>query len=231
MTRASLGYKALPTVASLPTASSTYKGVFVVQTSNNHTYFCDGTQWIDYTQALTVFAAGVNSGLVPDPGSATGKFLKDSSTWAIPLDPRLLVAVTTSTTTNATTTLANATGLSVALLANKTYMVRANVLFQMSVNNQGIRLAVGALTGATVTGMVITPNNSSTPTFSSQRATGAGAATPNIDTANATTLATMNFQVQMGSTAGSFQVQFCSSNTSATASVMTGSSIEAIQVN
>lgn len=53
MTTKQLGYVAVAKVPSLPTPSSTFEGVILELSSDSKPYYCDGTQWIDLTDAGT----------------------------------------------------------------------------------------------------------------------------------------------------------------------------------
>lgn len=146
-------------------------------------------------------------------------------------DARLTTVRLTADVTNATTTLANVTGLAVALNASSTYVIDAWVMFQTAATTTGIRLTQSVPSGATVVANWTTPLTATTATFAHQRTGDAGAATASIDTANVNTLATGRLLVINGATAGSLQIRFASEVAASNAVVKTGSSLTAIKTN
>jgi hypothetical protein len=146
-------------------------------------------------------------------------------------DARLTTARLTADVTNATTTLANATGLAVALNASSVYVIDAWVMFQTAATTTGIRLTQSVPSGATVVANWTTPLTATTATLAHQRAGDAGAATASIDTANVNTLASGRLLVITGATAGSLQIRFASEVAASNAVVKAGSSLTAINTN
>jgi hypothetical protein len=132
--------------------------------------------------------------------------------------------------TNSTTTLANVTGLALALAANSTYQVDAQVMFQTAATTTGIRLTQTVPASATVVAQWNTPTSLTAVTAANQRAADAGAATTAIDAANANTLATASLLVMTGATAGSLQIRFASEVAASNAVIKAGSSLVATKV-
>ena len=120
----------------------------------------------------------------------------DGTTWIdlVP-EPRLSTVRLTADVTNNTTTLANGTGLALALAANSTYQVHGRIMFQTAATTTGIRLTQTVPSGATVVAQWSTPTSLTASTLANQRAADAGATTTAIDTANANTLATTSILV------------------------------------
>jgi hypothetical protein len=139
----------------------------------------------------------------------------DGTTWVdltllLNTDTRLTTARLTADVTNNTVTLANATGLAIALAANSTYAVDARVMFQTAATTTGIRLTQTVPTGATVVAQWNTPTSLTASTQANQRAIDTGAATTAIDTANANTLARAELLIITSATAGNLQIRFAS---------------------
>ncbi len=145
-------------------------------------------------------------------------------------EPRLSTVRTATDVTNNTTTLANVTGLAVAMAANSTYAIDARVIFQTAATNTGIRLTQTIPTGATVVAQWSTSTSLTASTLANQRAADAGATTTAIDTANANTLATASILVVTGATAGNLQIRFASETNGTNAVVKAGSNLVAIKV-
>ena len=74
-------------------------------------------------------------------------------------------------------TLANVTGLAIALAANSTYTIDTKVMFQTAATATGIRLTQTAPAGATVVAQWNTPTSLTARTLANQRAADTGAAT------------------------------------------------------
>jgi hypothetical protein len=144
-------------------------------------------------------------------------------------DARLSTVLLGADVTNNTTTLANVTGLAIALAANSTYAIEARVMFQTAATSTGIRLTQTVPSGATVVAQWNTPTSLTSRTLANQRAANSGAATSAIDTSNSNTLATGSLLVITGSTAGTLQIRFASSTTS-NAVVKAGSNLIATKV-
>lgn len=145
-------------------------------------------------------------------------------------EPRLSTVRLAADVTNSTTTLANVTGLAVALAANSTYQIDGQVMFQTAATTTGIRLTQTVPTGSTVVAQWNTPTSLTASTLANQRAADAGATTTAIDTANANTLATTSILVINGATAGSLQIRFASEVAGSNAVVKAGSNLVAIKV-
>jgi hypothetical protein len=158
----------------------------------------------------------------------------DGTTWsalAIPVgvDTSTATARLTGDVSNATTTLANVSGLALAIEANSTYHATALVMFQTGAGTTGIRLTQTVPTGATVVAQWSTPTSLTAMTFANQRAADAGAATAGIDSANANTLATAELLIVTAANAGTLQIRFASETTTAV-TVKAGSLLKATKI-
>lgn len=145
-------------------------------------------------------------------------------------DTRLATARLAADVTNNTTTLANVTGLAIALAANSTYAIDAQVMFQTAATTTGIRLTQTVPAGVTVVAQWSTPTSLTASTLANQRAVDVGAATTAIDTANANTLARGSILVVTGATAGNLQIRFASEVAASNAVVKAGSNLVATKV-
>ena len=145
-------------------------------------------------------------------------------------DPRLSTVRLAADVTNNTTTLANVTGLALALAANSTYQVHGRIMFQTAATTTGIRLSQTVPSGATVVAQWSTPTSLTASTLANQRAADAGATTTAIDTANANTLATTSILVITAATAGNLQIRFASEVSGSNAVAKAGSNLVAIKV-
>ena len=155
----------------------------------------------------------------------------DGTTWIdlVP-EPRLSTVRLAADVTNNTTTLANVTGLALALAANSTYQIDGRVMFQTATTTTGIRLTQTVPSGATVVAQWNTPTSLTASTLANQRAADAGATTTAIDTANANTLATTSILVITAATAGNLQIRFASEVSGSKAVAKAGSNLVAIKV-
>ena len=155
----------------------------------------------------------------------------DGTTWIdlVP-EPRLSTVRLAADVTNNTTTLANVTGLALALAANSTYQVHGRIMFQTAATTNGIRLTQTVPSGATVVAQWSTPTSLTASTLANQRAADAGATTTAIDTANANTLATTSILVITAATAGNLQIRCASEVSGSTAVAKAGSNLVAIKV-
>ena len=145
-------------------------------------------------------------------------------------DTRLTTTSLTADVTNSTVTLADATGLSVALAANSTYAIEARVMFQTAATTTGIRLTQAVPTLATVVAQWNTPSSLTASTLANQRAANTGAASTSIDSANANTLASASLLVITAATAGNLQIRFASEIAASNAVVKAGSNLVATKV-
>lgn len=145
-------------------------------------------------------------------------------------DARLTTTRLGADVTNSTTTLANATGLSIALAANSTYALNVQVMFQTAATTTGIRLTQTVPSGATVVAQWDTPTSLTARTLANQRAADAGAASTAMDVANANTLASGTLLVATGASAGSLQIRFASEVAASNAVIKAGSNIVATKV-
>ncbi len=145
-------------------------------------------------------------------------------------EPRLSTVRLAADVTNNTTTLANVTGLAIALAANSTYAIDARVMFQTAATNTGLRLTQTVPSGATHVAQWNTPTSLTARTLANQRAADTGAASTGVDVANANTLATGSFLVITGATAGTLQIRFASEVGGSNAVIKAGSNLVAIKV-
>jgi hypothetical protein len=145
-------------------------------------------------------------------------------------DPRLSTVRQTADVTNSTTILANITGLAIALEANSTYAIDAQVMFQTAATTTGIRLTQAIPTGATMVAQWNTPTSLTASTLANQRAANTGAASTAIDSANANTLAIGSLLVITGATAGNLQLRFASEVSASNAVVKIGSNLVALKI-
>lgn len=145
-------------------------------------------------------------------------------------DTRLSTVRLAADVANSTVTLADVTGLFLALAANSTYAIDAKVMFQTAATTTGIRLTQTVPASATVVAQWSTPTSLTASTLANQRAADAGAASTAIDTANANTLATGSLLVITGATAGNLQIRFASEVAASNAVVKAGSNLVATKV-
>jgi len=181
--------------------------------------------------AASVTLAGVIARLSTD----NKPYWCDGTTWVDmtllgSTDTRLTTARLAADVTNNTTTLANVTGLAIALAANSTYAIDAKVMFQTAATGTGLRLTQTVPTGATVVAQWNTPTSLTARTLANQRAADTGAATTGVDVANANTLATASLLVVTGATAGNLQIRFASEVAGSNAVVKAGSNLVATKV-
>ena len=171
------------------------------------------------------------AGVVVRLSSDNHPYWCDGTAWIdlVP-EPRLTTVRLAADVTNNTTTLANVTGLAIALAANSTYAIDARVMFQTAATNTGLRLTQTVPSGATHVAQWNTPTSLTARTLANQRAADTGAASTGVDAANANTLATGSFLVITGATAGNLQIRFASEVGGSNAVVKAGSNLVAIKV-
>ena len=171
------------------------------------------------------------AGVVVRLSSDNHPYWCDGTAWIdlVP-EPRLTTVRLAADVTNNTTTLANVTGLAIALVANSTYAIDARVMFQTAATNTGLRLTQTVPSGATHVAQWNTPTSLTARTLANQRAADTGAASTGVDAANANTLATGSFLVITGATAGTLQLRFASEVGGSNAVVKAGSNLVAIKV-
>ena len=171
------------------------------------------------------------AGVVVRLSSDNHPYWCDGTAWIdlVP-EPRLSTVRLAADVTNSTTTLANVTGLAIALAANSTYAIDARVMFQTAATNTGLRLTQTVPGGATHVAQWNTPTSLTARTLANQRAADTGAASTGVDAANANTLATGSFLVITGATAGNLQIRFASEVGGSNAVVKAGSNRVAIKV-
>lgn len=179
-------------------------------------------------------ASAALAGVIARLASDSKPYWCDGSTWVdLTLagnDPRITTTLLAADVSNNTTTLANVTGLAIALNANSSYAINARVMFQTAATTTGIRLTQTVPAGATVVAQWSTPTSLTASTLANQRAVDAGAATTAIDTANANTLATGALLVTTGATAGNLQIRFASEVAASNVVVKAGSHLVATRV-
>ena len=147
-----------------------------------------------------------------------------------------IVLVTTADVTNATITFANVTGLTFSMLASKTYIIEAWLIFQSSAIATGAKFALnGPASPVAVVLQAVIPIAltlyASSPTMAS-RAYDTGTPSVSIDTANANMLAMLHGIVRNGTTAGTLAVRFaCEAATSPGVTVKAGSVLRYRQVD
>jgi hypothetical protein len=171
------------------------------------------------------------AGVVVRLSSDNHPYWCDGTAWIdlVP-EPRLTTVRLAADVTNNTTTLANVTGLAIALVANSTYAIDARVMFQTAATNTGLRLTQTVPGGATHVAQWNTPTSLTARTLANQRAADTGAASTGVDAANANTLATGSFLVITGATAGNLQIRFASEVGGSNTVVKAGSNLVAIKV-
>ncbi len=176
-------------------------------------------------------ASAALAGVIARLSTDSKPYWCDGTTWIdLAADARLLTVRLAADVTNNTTTLANVTGLTIALMANSTYQIDGQVMFQTATTTTGIRLTQTVPTGATVAAQWNTPTSLTASTLANQRAADASAASTSIDTANANTLATCSILVVTGATAGNLQIRFASEIAASNAVVKAGSNLVATKV-
>lgn len=102
-------------------------------------------------------------GLAPVSPGGTGAFLRADSTWAVPAPaPATARSRNTADVPNATTTLANVTGLQATLLANTVYGFRCSFDYTTSAATVGLQLAMAFSGTATAIRYGVTMGTSAT---------------------------------------------------------------------
>ncbi len=138
--------------------------------------------------------------------------------------------VATQDTANATTTLANATGLTLSALANSTYIIEVFLLWNASVATVGIKLSATASGTPTITaGHFITDATNGTPDSSSYNANDV------VVTTSASAFTTYNSGMlhailKTGSSASTWQLRFAA-ETTGTITIKAGSTLRYRKVN
>ena len=139
------------------------------------------------------------------------------------------VVVAVADTPNATTTLANATGLVLALLANSTYMIEGFIVWSASAATVGIKLsATGPTSPTLLAGHFVTDAVNGTPDSSSFNANDVTVTT----SASAFTdgnIAALHCIVKTALTAGNFQIRFAA-ETTGTVTIKVGSTLRCRKV-
>ena len=145
-----------------------------------------------------------------------------------------ITVVATVDSSNATTTFANVTGLTFEMLASKTYIIEAWLIFQSNTAGTGIKFALnGPASPAAVALLAHVPISlalyASCVTLAS-RAYNTGTPSASVDTINANLLCKVDAIVRNGTTAGTLAIRFAA-ETTGTVKIMTGSVLRYRQVN
>lgn len=126
--------------------------------------------------------------------------------------------------TNSTTSLADATGLSFAVEANKTYAFDFYIRWRSAATTTGIQLSINAPASPTALVFHIeTPTSTTAIADSVRRAADTGAATSGIDTQNADTFAKITGLLINGANAGTLIIRFASEVDASTVTIKAGS--------
>lgn len=147
-----------------------------------------------------------------------------------------IVVVTPADVTNATITFANVTGLTFNMLANKTYIIEAWLIFQSSATATGIKFALNGPASPVAVAMlahipIALTLYASCVTLAS-RAYDTGTPSVSVDTANANLLAKIDGLVRNGANAGTLAIRFaCEVATSPGVTVKAGSVLRYRQVD
>jgi len=139
------------------------------------------------------------------------------------------VVVAVADTPNATTTLANATGLVLALLANSTYMIEGFIVWSASAATVGIKLsATGPTSPTLLAGHFVTDAVNGTPDSSSFNANDV-TVTTSASAFTAGNIAALHCIVKTALTAGDFQIRFAA-ETTGTVTIKVGSTLRCRKV-
>lgn len=174
--------------------------------------------------AVFVFAGASTDDL---PQGSTNLYFSGKTTDSLPEGTTYLygdgIARTTGDVTNATSSFADATGLTFSILASKDYVFEAWVLFQSDTATTGIALGVnGPASPTSVTIQTQIPISLVAVTAGGARAYDSGTATASVDTINVNLLAKISGIIRNGSNAGTLAIRFAA-ETTGTVKVMTGS--------
>lgn len=209
--------------------------------NDDHTQYLNTTRGdlryapIAHTQALSTLSQS---------GATTGQVIVWNGTAWVPaaLSSSALsaqAAVTTATQSSTVTTMANATELALAMVANGLYRVECFLTFQTALTTTGINVGFTAPTGARCMVEVVVPI-ASTATASALRTTFPNAATATntgsvlgtgVTAATSNHTARISGLVLNGSTAGNFQVQFASEVAASAATIQIGSELHLFKLN
>ncbi len=132
--------------------------------------------------------------------------------------------VATGDTANATTTLANATGLSISALANSTYIIEGFILWNASVATVGIKLSATASGTPTITaGHFITDAVNGTPDSSSYNANDV-VVTTSASPFTTYNMGMLNAILKTSASASTWQLRFAA-ETTGTITIKSGSTL------
>jgi hypothetical protein len=133
--------------------------------------------------------------------------------------------------TNSTTTIADVTGMTIALEANSSYLCDGTIDFETDATTTGIGLTINSALSDYVRwahrfSIPTTQSGSVAPTVALGRAPQTGTnVSASVDTANATMMATVNASIVTGPTAGTATVQFKSEVAASVATVRKAGSV------
>lgn len=144
------------------------------------------------------------------------------------------ILVTTGDITNSTTNFADVTGLTFAMLADKTYIIEAWLIFQSNTAGTGIKFALNSAASPVAVVMIahipigITLYASDSALAS--RAYDVGTPSVSVDTINANLLCKIEGLVRNGVSPGTLAMRFAA-ETTGIVKIMTGSVLRYRQVN
>lgn len=140
------------------------------------------------------------------------------------------IVLKTSDTDNATTTLADATGLSFSVAANKTYIIEGFIIWNTTATAVGIKISATApASPAIIAGHFITDAASGAPDSSSFNADNI-VVTTSASPFTTGNIGALHCVLVNGSNAGTFQVRFAA-ETTGTVTIKAGSVLRYRQVN
>ncbi len=147
-----------------------------------------------------------------------------------------IILVTTADVINATITFANITGLTFSMLASKTYIIEAWLIFQSSAIATGIKFALNGPASPVAVVMnadiPIALTLYASGNMLASRAYDTGTPSTGVDAANANLLCKIDGLVRNGTTAGTLAVRFaCEVATSPGVTVKAGSVLRYRQVD
>lgn len=134
------------------------------------------------------------------------------------------VIIATQDTANATTTLANAVGLAISILANSLYIIEGFIIWDTSAVTVGIKLsATGPSSPTIMAGHFITDASAGTPDSSSFNANDV-VTTTSASAFTAGNVGMLHCVLKTGAGAGNFQIRFAA-ETTGTITIRAGSTL------